>query len=372
MVEIGSGGGSSYPGALDTDAAVEVNSPSSNKTKANANSVNDIAAALIAIQTELGTDPAGTLATLKAYLQLQHNSNGTHKDTLVAMLAGTQTFTGNKRHNGSNTFQGVVNYDDDIGSTDTYDITLSPPLTAYAKGQVFTFLANTANTGECTLNINGLGAKGIKKEVSNDLDSNDIIAGQIVTLVYDGANFQLLSGLNRTATEHNTNTFIANQKIQKTTPILEIDATNGNAVIRFLAATAAKMLLYYNSTSQYLAIYDDVAGRDLLQVARATGNTVILGSIAVGGGAAIAKVLTGTRVYDPSSIADGVAHAFTVTVTGAVVGDQAIANHPSVGGAWSVSAMVTAANTVTVTMVNHTGSTVDPSSGTATATVFQH
>lgn len=82
-------------------------------------------------------------------------------------------------------------YAADAGATDAYAITLTG-LTAYATGQTFKFKANTANTGACTLNINGLGAKTIKKDVSSDLATGDILANQIVTVIYDGTNMQMV------------------------------------------------------------------------------------------------------------------------------------------------------------------------------------
>lgn len=86
-------------------------------------------------------------------------------------------------------------YAADGGGTDAYAITLSPALTAYATGQVFHFYANTANTGAATLNVNSLGAKTIKKHHDQDLADNDIEAGQLVTVIYDGTNFQMQSQL---------------------------------------------------------------------------------------------------------------------------------------------------------------------------------
>lgn len=83
-------------------------------------------------------------------------------------------------------------YAADAGSTDTYVITLDPEATAYVAGMVVRFKANTANTGAATLNVNGLGAKTIKKRVNVDLSDNDIKAGQIVEVIYDGTNFQLI------------------------------------------------------------------------------------------------------------------------------------------------------------------------------------
>lgn len=84
-------------------------------------------------------------------------------------------------------------YAADSGGSDAYAITLAPAITAYTVGMAIQFKANTANTGAATLNVNGLGAKTIKKNVSSDLSTGDILAGQMVKVLYDGTNFQLVS-----------------------------------------------------------------------------------------------------------------------------------------------------------------------------------
>src|SRR3990172_346277 len=78
MGELGSGTGSSYPSALDTDTTSEVNSPNAGRTKARAEVANDLNAAVVAIENELGTDPAGSLTNVKTFLQTEHGVNGTH------------------------------------------------------------------------------------------------------------------------------------------------------------------------------------------------------------------------------------------------------------------------------------------------------
>lgn len=86
----------------------------------------------------------------------------------------------------------IYSYATDTGTDDSYIITLSPAPTLYIEGMQFSFKANTANIGACTINVNGLGTKSIKKNVNVDLADNDILAGQIVCVVYDGTNFQLI------------------------------------------------------------------------------------------------------------------------------------------------------------------------------------
>jgi hypothetical protein len=83
----------------------------------------------------------------------------------------------------------------DAEAGDAYAIALTPAVTAYTTGQRFAFKANTANTGAASLNVNGLGAITIKKHSSADLASNDIKAGSIVEVSYDGTNFQMVSML---------------------------------------------------------------------------------------------------------------------------------------------------------------------------------
>jgi len=84
-------------------------------------------------------------------------------------------------------------YAADAGSTDAYAITLSPVIAAYTVGQAITFKAATRNTGPATLNINSVGAQAIVKDVDQPLDTGDIRAGAMVTVVWDGTNFQMIS-----------------------------------------------------------------------------------------------------------------------------------------------------------------------------------
>ncbi len=79
---------------------------------------------------------------------------------------------------------------DSVG-TDSYAITLSPVVASYVAGQRFSFKAGTANTGPATLNVNAIGPISIKKNKSLDLQTGDIVSGQIIDVEYDGTNFQM-------------------------------------------------------------------------------------------------------------------------------------------------------------------------------------
>jgi hypothetical protein len=81
----------------------------------------------------------------------------------------------------------------DTGTANAHVIALSPAITAYASGQKVTFKSGAASTTASTLNVNGLGVKAIKKLHDQDIASGDIESGSIVTVVYDGTNFQMTS-----------------------------------------------------------------------------------------------------------------------------------------------------------------------------------
>lgn len=96
------------------------------------------------------------------------------------------------------TLHSALNYCADAGSTDAYACSLNPALDRYVDGGFYSFKANTVNTGAATLNLNGLGAKTIKKTVNNittDLADGDICAGKKVLVQYDGINMQMQSPL---------------------------------------------------------------------------------------------------------------------------------------------------------------------------------
>jgi hypothetical protein len=80
-----------------------------------------------------------------------------------------------------------------VTGTDTLVGTLTPAPTAYAAGNLFSFVASATNTGAATININSLGAKSITKQGTTALVAGDIVSGQISLIEYDGTRFQLLN-----------------------------------------------------------------------------------------------------------------------------------------------------------------------------------
>ena len=84
----------------------------------------------------------------------------------------------------------VFQYLNSVAGTNSITAVAAFGMTSYATGQRFTFVAANTNTGAVTLNINGIGAKAILKQGSSQLAASDIVAGQSVSVIYDGTQFQ--------------------------------------------------------------------------------------------------------------------------------------------------------------------------------------
>jgi hypothetical protein len=113
--------------------------------------------------------------------------------TLATSKYGVRLPTANEKTSITNLAAAVLPYAADAGSSDSYAVTLSPAPSSYTAGMVVNFKANTVNTGAATLNVNSLGAKSIVKSYNVALVNGDIKANQIVSVIYDGTNFQMLS-----------------------------------------------------------------------------------------------------------------------------------------------------------------------------------
>ncbi len=95
----------------------------------------------------------------------------------------------------------TANFFGTASGTDSYTLNFSPG-TDFTLGDgvtsTFAFYVKfaNANTAAMTLNVNGSGAKPVKKFTSEDLVAGEIVAGSIHLLTFDGTNFQLLSDVN--------------------------------------------------------------------------------------------------------------------------------------------------------------------------------
>lgn len=85
-------------------------------------------------------------------------------------------------------------------------------------------------------------------------------------------------------------------------------------------------------------------------------------------------VLFGSATWNPGALASGGDEGTTVTVTGAALGDMAVASLDSMtaaaGGRWAITANVNDTDTVVVRIVNY-GASVNLASGTVRVYVFK-
>lgn len=139
------------------------------------NTINDIASALTASISNDGQTPIVADLPMSTY---KHTGVG-------AATATSQYARADQVQNSS------LTYLSSVSGTNTITGAASVSPAAYAAGQTFVFVSAGANTGAVTLNVSGLGAKSIKKNVSTDLSSGDIPSGATVSVTYDGTNFQL-------------------------------------------------------------------------------------------------------------------------------------------------------------------------------------
>lgn len=84
------------------------------------------------------------------------------------------------------------------------------------------------------------------------------------------------------------------------------------------------------------------------------------------------KPLQGSATWDPADLATADVTSTTVTVPGAKLGDFAIASLGVDIADLMLDAQVTAANTVTVLLENHTGGNINLGSSTCRVRVLQY
>lgn len=108
-------------------------------------------------------------------LLVEHNQSGTHNISATSMIG---------------------QYLADAGSANTISGALSPAITSYVTGMKVRIKVAATNTGATTINLNSLGTKAVKKlDGATALVGGELIAGQVYIFVYDGTNFQLVTGV---------------------------------------------------------------------------------------------------------------------------------------------------------------------------------
>lgn len=124
-----------------------------------------------------------------------------------------------------------------VQTTGTYAVTVPIAPVAYSAGLRLVFQADTKNTGAVLINVNTLGNKAVQLNGAA-LAGNEITAGMMVPVIYDGAAFQLLGGVSQTPTAivgGSRNLVCQNNT---GTPNTQIDIDADEVVVKSAAANA--------------------------------------------------------------------------------------------------------------------------------------
>ena len=109
----------------------------------------------------------------------------------IQRLERGQTWYGPATHSGttSDDYAVTINQEGVDDELSPFTVILEPGLLVHFKVDV----ANTTST--VTLNVNGQGAKAVKKNVDEDPAPGELQANQMISALYDGDNFQLIAGV---------------------------------------------------------------------------------------------------------------------------------------------------------------------------------
>ena len=95
----------------------------------------------------------------------------------------------------------------DSGAVNAMVITPNPAYGAYVTGMTFSVkVGNTTTATPVTLNVNGLGAKNITNTDASAVSIGQLVVGMVVTVTYDGTQFQVQSSQN--TAQYGATTFI--------------------------------------------------------------------------------------------------------------------------------------------------------------------
>jgi len=93
-------------------------------------------------------------------------------------------------------FTSFLPYAEDTSlEANTFSVELDPAPESYYTGLAFSIKAANTTTGPSLVSIDGLGVKVLKKTNGLDIGAGDIMADQVVVVLYDGTNFVLISAV---------------------------------------------------------------------------------------------------------------------------------------------------------------------------------
>jgi hypothetical protein len=162
----------------------------------------------------------------------------------------------------------------------------TPALGGYAAGAQFSFIAQNNNTAAVTIDIDTLGVKSITKFGTTALVANDITAGAMMLIEYDGTRFQLINPANSVFDN------ITVDYIRETTTV---------------SATAATGTINFDVTTQSILYYTTAATANWTLNVRGSASTTLNSLMSVGQTVTVTFMATqgATAYYESVLTIDG-------------------------------------------------------------------
>jgi hypothetical protein len=158
----------------------------------------------------------------------------------------------------------------DTGSANAYVVNFTANFTAYTDGIVLYFIPSNANTGASTINVNGLGIISIINQNGTSLTANELLANQVVTILYKGGSFLLIQGAQQGLVAWGgTDTGAVNAYV--------VPLTN-----QYFSYTAGNVLFFIPSNTNTAASTINVKGLGAKSILRPGGGALIGGQILAG------------------------------------------------------------------------------------------
>jgi len=212
-----------------------------------------------------------------------------------------------------------TNYIADTGAVNALVATLSPALAAYAAGVLVQVKVANTNTGATTINVNSLGAKTIKKGGgATDLVAGDIVAGQVISLEYDGTNFQLQSpsalALNSNGSGANLTNLPNSVTYKNGTTTRDASLASSTQTIahglgvapKYVRITALINTVNTNGTgiqfNQSLAVYNGTTQSSMSVQAQSTTTSAVTTTFILSSGTLVSDYQTGVITVDATNI----------------------------------------------------------------------
>ena len=195
----------------------------------------------------------------------------------------------------------------DTGAADVYVVAMQKTATSYTDGMSFTMKVSATNTGACTVNVDGIGAKAIKLANTTDPTAGDLTVGDLVAMTYDAdaGYFRILTPVrsifNGAASMSDAEVKAANERNADTNAFTDAQVVKVNHLTVSEAVDLGRLAVTLGQTAASRAVTSD-----------ANGNTAFSEEVQAKSYVETVVALSGTTPTIDCSLANN----FTLTTSG--------------------------------------------------------